>query len=146
RPLDLLFFIYFVVHIPTTVLIDAQILLPSHFFPEALRGLLEYWVTMSGDPFIRLDQAALDPSLVWYATFVAGELIFQLPFFFYAALQLYRDSPCLPLPLAIYGAHVSTTVAPILASVWLAVPHLTMDQRYILTSAYAPYLIIPLLM
>ncbi|KAJ1926702.1 Transmembrane protein 97 [Tieghemiomyces parasiticus] len=146
RPLDLAFFIYFVVHIPTTIFIDSQILLPSAYVPAALNGLIRFWIDLSGDPFIQLDGLGLVPGNVWFQTFVACELLIQLPFFFYAAFGLYRDAPGVRLPLGLYGAHVATTVLPILTSVWFGEPQLGGDQRLLLTAVYVPYFVVPLLM
>ncbi|KAJ1656410.1 Transmembrane protein 97 [Dispira simplex] len=146
RPLDLVFFIYFVVHIPTTVFIDSQIILPSWLYPQLFVNLFDFWHRVSGDPLVAVYQFGLDPNMVWLYTFVVLELVLQLPFFFYAARELYRDSPCVRLPLGLYGAHVATTTLPILTSAWFGYPGLLLNQRYLILAVYSSYFLIPLLM
>ncbi|KAJ1970083.1 Transmembrane protein 97 [Dispira parvispora] len=146
RPLDLVFYIYFMVHIPTTILIDSQIVLPSWLYPQPLLNLSDFWHRVSGDPLMAVDQFGLDPNMVWLYTFVVAELVLQLPFFFYAARELYWDSPCIRLPLGLYGAHVATTTLPILVSAWFGYPELLLNQRYLMLAVYSPYFLVPLLM
>ncbi|KAJ1982961.1 Transmembrane protein 97 [Dimargaris xerosporica] len=146
RPLDLLYLVYFVQHIPATLFVDSQILFPTEWFPKALTNLARYWLLVSGDPLFAAGRVGDDPNLMWLYTFMVAEFVLQLPFFGFAVRGLYRDSPCIRLPLALYGAHVATAVAPILTTIWFGYPDLTTQQRYILSAAYVPYLIIPVLM
>ncbi|KAJ1984309.1 Transmembrane protein 97 [Dimargaris verticillata] len=146
RPLDLLYLVYFVQHIPATLFVDSQILFPTEWFPKALTDLAQYWLSVSGDPLFAAGRIGDNSNLTWLYTFMVAEFVFQLPFFGFAIRGLYRDSPCIRLPLALYGAHVATAVAPILTSIWFGYPDLTTLQRYTLSAAYVPYFIIPVLM
>ena len=49
RPLHLLFVIFFVLHAITTVLIDAQLVLPAAVYPGPLREMLQWHVKSSND-------------------------------------------------------------------------------------------------
>lgn len=77
RPLDLLFIIYFVVHIPTALLLDAQSILPRHLFHEQLLKMTEGHIKSTGDPLVSTNP-------VWFKAFIWCELILQVPYFFAA--------------------------------------------------------------
>eukprot|EP00959_Pyramimonas_sp_CCMP1952_P342503 7175832-Pyramimonas_sp.AAC.2 len=62
------------------------------------------------------------------------------------ALYAYAKGGCrwIQLPAVVYGAHTSTTLAPILLELW-SVPTIPTDQnRLALTGIYLPYLLIPM--
>lgn len=93
--LDTVFLIFFISHIPITLFLDLQTILPAHVFPIWARELLQYYATtFSGkmfqpnfvlDPFMNLKHTPL-----WFKSLVACELVFQLPLFFilsYGVLQ-----------------------------------------------------------
>jgi len=84
---------------------------------------------------------------VFFSCFVVCELLFQLPFFVVATYALLTTkisgsgwfrSACM-----IYGAHTSTTLVPILASI-VTGAETTLNQKAVLCSFYLPYLIFPL--
>jgi len=77
RPLDLLFVIYFLTHIPITLLVDAQVVLPASFFPKILSTVFTQFATTFQDPL-------LTSKPIWFQSFTACEVFLQLPFFFFA--------------------------------------------------------------
>jgi hypothetical protein len=138
RKLDLLAVVWFTLHIPITMLVDAQIVLPRASFPTVAVELADWYVHLTKDPFVRATPAFIR-SLVWC------ELLFQLPFFFVAAYA-YAKGGCswIQLPSVVYGAHTSTTLVPILCELW-NVPSVPTDRdRLVLTGFYLPYFVIPL--
>ncbi|OBZ90619.1 Transmembrane protein 97 [Choanephora cucurbitarum] len=140
RPLDLVYFIYFSSHIFATLAIDSQAFLPAEWYPQALRDVLSFYVHTYKDPFMG------NPAY-WFKSFVACELIFQLPFFFYACVSLLKNSQHLQLPLAIYSAHVATTVLPLLAEILFNTSHkLDSAQKVVLCGFYGPYFVLPCIM
>ncbi|CAO3596396.1 unnamed protein product [Absidia cylindrospora] len=86
-------------------------------------------------------------SLYWFQSLVSLEGLFQLPFFFVAVYGLYHDKFFVRLPMAVYGSHVVTTVAPILTELALNPNYADLDDRArcILLALYGPYFIIPLI-
>ena len=70
---DYVAILYFAHHIPTTLLIDAQCVLPAYIFPEAVRDLLAWHVNVNKDPFVGVD--ARPP---WFQGIVWAELLFQV--------------------------------------------------------------------
>ncbi|KAJ3034176.1 hypothetical protein HDV00_005395 [Rhizophlyctis rosea] len=145
RPLDIFFLIYFVTHIPATLMIDSQTVLPSEYIPQFAKDFLGTWVSMSGDPW--MSQALSGKPVDWWfkGIIAFGELPIQIPFFFYLIHGLWNDRPQIQIPGIIYATHVATTLIPILTEVVFGHPELSNDQRRMCLAAYAPYLIIPLM-
>ncbi|KAG0355841.1 transmembrane protein 6/97 [Gamsiella multidivaricata] len=147
RPKDLIMFIYFAMHIPTTALVDVVPLYPASVAPyiQPLIKLNEYYVDTYRDPFIA------DRSLVWFNTFLHMEGLIQLPMFIYCAWALYHNKRSVALWICIYSAHVITTVLPCLTTLNFGKPsdfpfHITDAQKLFLTSLYTPWVVFPLWM
>lgn len=85
RPLDLIYFVYFASHIPVTLAIDLQTLLPAHWIPKVLADTLSFYKNTFKDPFM----GSTEP-MYWFRSFLVCELILQLPFFFYACYGLVK--------------------------------------------------------
>jgi len=131
------FFLYFATHIPITLLIDAQGV-SSAFHPQACKDLLAWYTKEFGD-FL------MDSPPQWFRSIVACELLFQLPFFFVAVNGFWHGKNSMRLPCLVYGAHVATTLVPILDA-FAHASHLTPEQKAILIGIYFPYLLVPLLL
>ncbi|KAF9970707.1 hypothetical protein BGZ73_006549 [Actinomortierella ambigua] len=148
RPKDMAMFIYFVLHIPMTLLMDCVPIYPAALAPflKPLIAFQDYYVNNYKDPFMGgIHQ------MTWFKTFVHMEGLVQVPIFIYAARCLYRNDRRAYLPICIYCAHVVTTVIPCLTSLHFeSVDRLpfevTEDQKLFLTSVYLPWLLFPLWM
>lgn len=147
RVLEVIYFFYFASHIPITLCIDLQALLPEHVYPQSLKDLLKWYAEEFRDPMV------LDPP-AWFRSFILCELLFQLPFFPVAAYAFWKGG-CrwIRTPAIVYSTHVATTLVPILAHILFysfpSKPHAgpqTMQERWFLVSIYAPYLIIPVML
>ncbi|KAG1811512.1 transmembrane protein 6/97 [Suillus subaureus] len=159
RPLDLVYFTFFLVHIPATLLIDLQALYPPSLTPYFIRGFPQLYVQMSNDPLIGSVLGMLGDSkpFVWFKTFLAVEALFQLPVFVLGARGLWRDSRSIYVLLLIYAASTTTTTLPCL-SVLITTPttsaqtitdkvlSVTTSQRFLLLSSYIPFFMIPFIM
>ncbi|KAG2088013.1 transmembrane protein 6/97 [Suillus discolor] len=159
RPLDLVYFVFFLVHIPATLLIDLQALYPPWLIPYFIRALPRLYIQMSNDPLIGSVLGMLGDSkpFVWFKTFLAVEALFQFPVFILGARGLWRDSRSIYVLLLVYAASTTTTTLPCL-SVLLATPttsaqtiankivSVTTFQRSLLLSSYIPFFVIPLIM
>jgi hypothetical protein len=139
---DLLVLGYFISHIPITLLVDCQALLPSSWYPAAVRDTLDWYVAWSGDPLMNRDVSA-GGHPPWFRAIISAELCLQVPFFF-AAISAWRSGgEWIRFPLVIYGAHTATTLLPILGT-FASHAALTGTQRAVLLAIYAPYLLMPL--
>ncbi|XP_015240491.1 PREDICTED: transmembrane protein 97 [Cyprinodon variegatus] len=147
RVLEIIFFFYFASHIPITLLIDLQALLPGHVYPQPLRDLLSWYAEEFKDPMV------LDPPH-WFKSFVFCEAVLQMPFFPIAAYAFLKGGcTWIRTPAILYSTHVATTLIPILAHILFhqfpTKPHpgpQTDRERWLLVSIYAPYLLVPLLL
>ncbi|KAI0796051.1 transmembrane protein 6/97 [Abortiporus biennis] len=161
RPLDLLYFVFFIFHIPNTILVDVQAIYPKEFVPSVLAQLPKLYVELSGDPLIGGANGffgnAVEDSYIWFKSFLLLEIFFQLPVFILGIRGLWRDtrSPTLYLLLLAYGASTSTTLLPCL-SIFFSTPTTTAEtlkqgviaitsfQRMLLFASYVPFLLVPL--
>ncbi|KAM9852813.1 sigma intracellular receptor 2 [Aulostomus maculatus] len=147
RVLEIMFFFYFTSHIPITLFIDLQALLPRHVYPQPLRDLLRWYADEFKDPMV------LDPP-EWFQSFIFCEAVFQTPFFFIAAYAFQKGScKWIRIPAIVYSTHVATTLVPILAHILFypfpVKPHAgpqTLQERWQLVFIYAPYLVVPVLL
>ncbi|KAI7870773.1 transmembrane protein 6/97 [Spinellus fusiger] len=132
RPLDLIYLVYFVIHIPITLGIDGQALYPPLFVPKGAKSVLKFYIDTYKDPLM-----GSPIPLYWFLSFITAELTLQLPFFFYAIYGLYK----------VYSAHVATTVLATLSEVLLNPLHpISSSERLILCVFYLPYFVLPLVM
>uniref|UniRef100_A0A8D0G765 Transmembrane protein 97 n=1 Tax=Sphenodon punctatus TaxID=8508 RepID=A0A8D0G765_SPHPU len=139
------FALYFLTHIPITLLIDLQALVPgTGVYPQSLTELLKWYGVAFKDPMM------LDPP-AWFKSFIYCEAFLQMPFF-PVAVYAFVKGGCkwIRIPAIIYSTHVATTLLPILAHILFndfseSLGPKTQQERLTLVAVYAPYLTIPLL-
>ncbi|TKS81501.1 Transmembrane protein 97 [Collichthys lucidus] len=147
RVLEIIFFLYFASHIPITLFIDLQALLPAHVYPQQLRDVLQWYAEAFKDPMV------VDPP-EWFKSFIFCEALVQLPFFPVATYAFLKGGcKWIRTPAIIYSVHVATTLLPIIGHILFSQfpvePHpgpQTMKERWLLVSIYAPYLLVPLML
>ncbi|KAI7908132.1 uncharacterized protein BX663DRAFT_493083 [Cokeromyces recurvatus] len=142
RPIDWILFCYFISHIPITIFFDLQNLYPEWLLPTFLSQVHGSYIALLADPFMDRSRE----TMWWFKSFSLCEAFLQLPFFFFAAYGLLKDKSWVRLPLAVYGAHVMTTVIPCLVEVMFNQEYygLTNLQRNCILFLYFPYFLIPL--
>ena len=131
----LVFLVYFVTHIPITLVLDLQVIFGQHY-PPVLQDLAAWYIQTYNDNLIRTQP-------IWLKSFIWAECLFQMPFFFYATYALLYQKNGLRIPAIVYGTHVATTVWPILADFAFSGFNTT-QERNMLFAFYLPYFIIPL--
>ena len=152
---------FFASHVPITLLVDGQAVLPRALFAWGPRRALEWFLEWSRDPLMRVATASpASPATAWFRAIVCAELALQVPFFAVALAALTGtfderaappgrglSSPAWLRTAAVaYGAHVATTMIPILAQIALFEErNFTERHRVALVAVYLPYLIMPLL-
>ncbi|CAE6415185.1 unnamed protein product [Rhizoctonia solani] len=160
RPFDLLYFVFFVIHIPATLLMDLQAIVPPGLLPSFFQIIPNFYLSISGDPLIAgaMGLHGVPTQFTWFRTFIVIEGLFQLPLFFLGLYALKKDSPYTPILLMIYGSHVTTTVVPVLTTtlatpiaiigITKAVPFASVStvQLAVLMASYIPFLVVPLVM
>jgi len=155
--MDLFYVIFFLMHIPTTLLVDCQAIWPKQLVPTFAQAIIPWYVRMSGDPLIGgvMGLLANKSELAWFKSFLYLEALFQLPVFVLGARGLWLDSHGIYGLLVLYGASTCTTtlacVATVLntpttsaATIAQKVISITPEQRVMLLSSYIPFFLIPL--
>ncbi|XP_061912673.1 glucocorticoid modulatory element-binding protein 1 isoform X4 [Entelurus aequoreus] len=147
RLLEILFFLYFASHIPITLFIDLQTVLPDYIYPQTLKDVVHVYAEKLNDPMV------LDPP-EWFRSFIVCEALFQTPFFPVAAYAFFKGG-CQWIRTAaiVYSSHVATTLVPILSHILFHEfpvdgprgPQ-TPRERWMLASIYFPYLLVPVLL
>jgi hypothetical protein len=137
------FLIFFASHIPISMFVDSQALLPEWLFPTFLKDLLDFYAGFVQDPLMMRPKFG-GP---WFQAVIACELQIQIPFFCVAVRQLLGDASSWPdwfrTACLVYGSHTSTTMVPIL-TVIMANPDSNATQKCMALAVYLPYLIFPL--
>jgi hypothetical protein len=163
------FLMFFISHIPITLLIDGQGCALRKWYPKILQDLVRWYAEIFGD--VLMGNSPSD-DLIWFSSVIYCELLFQLPFFFVAAKTLLSypshnktgsnkndeddvknntitSDESYPnwfrLLCLIYGSHVTTTLIPIL-STFIMSSDMSTIQKSLTISVYSPYLIFPLLL
>ncbi|GFH56302.1 hypothetical protein CTEN210_12778 [Chaetoceros tenuissimus] len=113
-------------------------------YPTPLQNLLEFYTTTFND------QLMAAPHDTWFRAIVAGEFVFQFPFFFLVVHALlypekYDGTGWFKNLCLVYGAHTATTLIPILAC-HCDNESATLLEKVMVISIYLPYLIFPLWM
>uniref|UniRef100_A0A6I8PDS1 EXPERA domain-containing protein n=3 Tax=Ornithorhynchus anatinus TaxID=9258 RepID=A0A6I8PDS1_ORNAN len=83
RALERLLGLYFLAHIPLTLLFDLQALLPPGTYPTQLTDLMKWYTETFKDPLM------LDPPS-WFKSLLWCEVLFQLPLFPIAAYAFFK--------------------------------------------------------
>jgi hypothetical protein len=138
------FLIFFGSHIPISIFVDSQALLPEWLYPSFLKDLLDFYAGFVQDPLMTRP----DFGGPWFHALIACELRIQLPFFFVAVRQLLGDTSAswpdwFRTACLVYGSHTCTTMVPIL-TVLMKNPESSTEQKCMALAVYLPYLIFPL--
>mmetsp|Transcript_2078 Transcript_2078/g.4668 ORF Transcript_2078/g.4668 Transcript_2078/m.4668 type:complete len:168 (+) Transcript_2078:300-803(+) len=130
--------IFFLTHIPATIMMDSQAILPSWVVPGFAKALLKFHVDTNHDPLM-----AQQP--VWFKAFILFELVVQLPFFVVGLYAFYKQCNWIRIPGIAYGVHTATTLIPVLAEILYTEDIPSGGARLKLFLIYLPYLAIPLM-
>jgi hypothetical protein len=145
---DVVMLVYFCLHIPITLFIDAQGLVDKSAFPALFRHAFSNYLSQTCDPIM----GARSPVPNWVKPLIACELLFQLPTFFVMVYALWHRKNWIRIPGLIYGVQCATTLLPILGYINLTGLDkkclqnvATTDQRLFLNLTYGPFFLFPAL-
>eukprot|EP00124_Ichthyophonus_hoferi_P000303 Ihof_evm29s10 gene=Ihof_evmTU29s10 len=108
--MEFFFKVFMLTHIPISLLIDGQAIAPATWHPAWARNVVDLYVQEFQDPYLR------NPP-VWFKSFVWCELTVQLLLLIPGVIGLIKRKNWARDICIIYGAHVATTVVPIIAEV-----------------------------
>lgn len=130
--------LFFAVHIPTTILVDAQAVFPRHHFPAFARTMLDDFIHRSGDPLMS------EPREGWFLSLIWTEIVIQLPFFLVALYAFLLKKPWIRTPASAYGGFVCATMVPILHEICMT-ETIDVTKKVMLLCMYLPYFVVPCL-
>ena len=102
---DYVAFCYLALHVPTTLLIDAQAVAPAGTHPQFAVDALAWHVRVNHDVLM----STLPP---WFRGVVWAECLLQLPYFLVALYAWATRGNWIRVPTIVYGAHTATTLVP----------------------------------
>jgi len=103
---------YFATHVPATILIDSQAIVPEKYVPSFARQLLKFHIKQNDD-FLMLEQP------MWLKSFIVCEVLVQLPMFYVLLRKLLRKEETNIRWMGVgYSSHVMTTMVPILTEIY----------------------------
>ena len=99
RPVDVFFLSFFVTHIPTSLLVDAQCALPSTWFPKHATQLLEFHLETFKDPLVSSYSFSLSLSLSLSSSSSSSSInqsfsSHQLTLFLFLLLHSFQNWDC----------------------------------------------------
>ncbi|KAE8330078.1 transmembrane protein 6/97 [Aspergillus sergii] len=139
RKRDLIYFIFFAIHLPIIFLVDTVPLLPSILQTNLSHQIRSFYIATYHDKFFS------EPAPAWFSTFIAMELVYHAPLSLWALGALLRDDPLVPMHLLVFGVQSFVTSSACLAEVW-GWDDRTVAQKQDLTMLYAPYVMLGALM
>jgi hypothetical protein len=139
----LAFLSFFASHIFVTLLMTGQTVVPW-IYPDFMTRLLPFYVSQFNDTLMVL------PFDLWFQSFVAFEVLVQVPFFVVAVHVLsntdkyrYSGNSWFKTMCLVYGSHAATTLIPILATTLFNEVN-SFSEKAVLLGLYFPYLLFPL--
>ncbi|KZP01721.1 hypothetical protein CALVIDRAFT_16705 [Calocera viscosa TUFC12733] len=159
RPLDLLYVAYFLFHIPVTLSMVVQLLLPKEVLPAKIQEFQAWYLEKSGDPILlggfgRIGQQGI---FAWSTAGLYMEIFVQFPIFCVALWGLWKASARINVLIAMYAASTAHSIISCVATI-LALPttsdltvttgiiSLSKAQRNMLLQSYLPMLAVSLIM
>lgn len=143
---DKVYFYYFLIHTPITILIDSTFAIPVEYQFEIQKKIHDFHVTSNKD-FLGVN------SPLWMKTFVVWELLFQLPFFIYASYDYLKNkqvsySKNLWIAFLLYGFNAGFTTFICLIYVLLDGDQhgLSYGEWFNLIGLYTPTMVLPFYM
>lgn len=138
---DTFYFLYFLLHIPITVLIDSALAIPKEYQLNVQKSLLEFHIGQNKDFLL-----ANPP--YWLTVFGWIELVLQLPFFFIGAAALFKRTTKVYPYMVVYGLEASITTVCCLVTIWVEgeANGLNYGDIISLIGVYLPTFIIPFYM
>ncbi|RMZ85303.1 hypothetical protein DV738_g112, partial [Chaetothyriales sp. CBS 135597] len=132
RRLDILYFVFFLIHIPVMLLIDLVPFYPSALVPAVSQSIRKFYIETYRDRFF-----IAPPN--WFRVYIGLEGVYHLPVTIWMLRALPNNDPMLPLQLLIFALETSLTTLTCLVEM-LSWEGYTSEEVTRLTMLYGPYL------
>ncbi|ORY41849.1 hypothetical protein BCR33DRAFT_718526 [Rhizoclosmatium globosum] len=140
RPGDIAIILFFILHIPITILMATQIILPEFtaaYFPSFAIQAAQDYIRDSQD-FLVMERA------LWFQSTVWCEWLVQFPFYVYLIYALVVDSKHVRTAGIVYATHTCTILVPIVYEMVFAENGIqTPAQKMQTVSVYSIWFILP---
>ncbi|KIW19602.1 hypothetical protein PV08_00175 [Exophiala spinifera] len=132
RKLDMLYLVFFTIHIPIMLLVDLGPLWPSTLRPQISRTLHDHMAATYNDKFFA------DPP-AWFTWYLYIEALYHLPLSMWMMWAIPKDHVMLPLHLLLFGVETGITTLTCIADMgsWTGY---TTKQKNDLYGLYVPYI------
>ncbi|GAB7326675.1 hypothetical protein MBLNU13_g10634t1 [Cladosporium sp. NU13] len=138
RKRDLVYLIFFIIHVPILFCVDLAPLYPTSLKPEFITTLREWYITTYADRFFTQPPA-------WFNMYMYMELVYHVPLSVWAIGALIRDDPRVPVHLLVYAVQTAITTATCIAD-YLSWSDYLNSQKIELGKLYVPYLALSVFM
>ncbi|RMZ79251.1 hypothetical protein DV737_g3517, partial [Chaetothyriales sp. CBS 132003] len=132
RRLDMLYFVFFLIHMPVMLLIDLVPFYPSALVPAISQTIRKFYIESYRDRFF-----IAPPN--WFRVYLGLEGVYHLPITIWMLRALPNDHPMLPLQLLIFALETSLTTLTCLVEM-LSWEGYASEEVTRLTLLYGPYL------
>ncbi|KAK5690062.1 hypothetical protein LTR97_012547 [Elasticomyces elasticus] len=138
RKRDLVYLLFFCIHIPVIFLVDTFPLWPTSLRPDFMQDIRTFYITTYQDRFF-----TQPPS--WFMLYVWLELLYHVPLSLWAIGAILRDDPRLPIHLIVFATVTAITTSTCIAD-YMSWSSFTSTQKVELGKLYVPYLALSIFM
>ncbi|KAL2415535.1 hypothetical protein ABEF95_001661 [Exophiala dermatitidis] len=138
RKLDIVYLVFFIIHVPVMLLIDLAPLQPAWLRPRLSYTLREYYLERYRDRYFEHPPA-------WFTAYMYLEAGYHLPLSLWMMWNIPRDHILVPLHLLLFALETAITTLTCVVDV-AAWEGYTAVQRKDLYGLYMPYLVVACIM
>ncbi|KAK2743839.1 hypothetical protein FQN55_007059 [Onygenales sp. PD_40] len=131
RKLDLLYLVFFALHVVIILAVDVTPLYPASFKPTFLDQIRNYYINTYQDKFFTEPPG-------WFWGYIIMEAVYHLPLSIWAVRGIMRDSPLVPIHLLLFSMQTFMTTMTCLIEAWSWADR-SREQKVALSYLYAPY-------
>ena len=142
RPVDALYFAYFVLHLAASLCVDIQAIVPAHLVPTVFQNVLRDYLAQSNDPLL---PRAWDPAYAWFRIAVLSEFFVQVPAFTLGIWAMWTNDRRAYPWLILYGTLAALTTLQCLATVLIGPERaqLSPANLQMILQNYIPFMLVP---
>ncbi|EMC93208.1 hypothetical protein BAUCODRAFT_230797 [Baudoinia panamericana UAMH 10762] len=135
---DIIYLIFFTIHIPVMFCVDLYPLYPTSLRPAFLDNIRRFYIETY------YDQNFVTPA-AWFTLYMWMEFLYHVPLSVWAIGALLRDDSKLPIHLLIFAVQTAITTSTCIAD-YLSWSTISSAQKVELGKLYVPYLALSVFM
>ncbi|KAF2721472.1 hypothetical protein K431DRAFT_224202 [Polychaeton citri CBS 116435] len=132
RRRDLLYLLFFLIHLPVIFCVDITPLYPTHLKPQFMTDLRQWYISIYRDRFFISPPA-------WFEMYMYLELLYHVPVSVWAIKALLRDDPKVPIQLLVFAVQTAVTTSTCIAD-YMSWGGYSSVEKLELGKLYVPYL------